>query len=93
MSNYPNPLIQFAGAVGAGGFEHADPVLPTAPLFRVTAGHPSDEELAALAAVVLSLQSEAIDAPAPRHNRAWARRRQLRLQPTPGPGAWRRSMR
>ena len=62
-----------------------------APLFSVVKGQPSDEELAALAAVVLSLGGET---PAPAKTtsvRHWVRRQQLRLAPTPGPGAWKRS--
>ncbi|WP_426224924.1 acyl-CoA carboxylase subunit epsilon [Pseudarthrobacter sp. DSP2-3-2b1] len=61
------------------------------PLFSVVKGQPSAEELAALTAVVLSLSgTEAAEAgkPTVRH---WVRRQQLRLAPTPGPGAWRRS--
>jgi hypothetical protein len=62
-----------------------------APLFSVVKGQPSAEELAALTAVVLSLGvTDAPEAGKPtlRH---WVRRQQLRLAPTPGPGAWRRS--
>jgi hypothetical protein len=62
-----------------------------APLFSVTKGEPTPEELAALTAVVLSLGSaeEAdLEKPSVRH---WVRRQQLRLGPTPGPGAWKRS--
>ncbi len=61
------------------------------PLFSVVKGEPTPEELAALTAVVLSLESaEAADLekPSVRH---WVRRQQLRLGPTPGPGAWKRS--
>lgn len=62
-----------------------------APLFSVVRGNPNDEEIAALAAVVMSLGSPA-PAPEPkRRMRSWIRRRQLRLQPAPGPGSWRRS--
>ncbi|MET4590088.1 acyl-CoA carboxylase epsilon subunit [Arthrobacter sp. 754] len=64
---------------------------PAAALFSVVKGQPSAEELAALAAVVLSLSgTEASDTgkPTVRH---WVRRQQLRLAPTPGPGAWKRS--
>jgi hypothetical protein len=62
-----------------------------APLFSVVKGQPSAEELAALTAVVLSLG--VTDAPEARKPtlRHWVRRQQLRLAPTPGPGAWRRS--
>lgn len=62
-----------------------------APLFSVVKGEPTPEELAALTAVVLSIGSaEAADSrkPSVRH---WVRRQQLRLGPTPGPGAWKRS--
>ncbi|MEO8284361.1 MAG: acyl-CoA carboxylase subunit epsilon [Pseudarthrobacter sp.] len=62
-----------------------------APLFSVVKGEPSAEELAALTAVVLSLGgTDAPEAGKPtlRH---WVRRQQLRLAPTPGPGAWKRS--
>jgi acyl-CoA carboxylase epsilon subunit len=61
------------------------------PLFSVVKGEPTPEELAALTAVVLSIGSaETADAekPSVRH---WVRREQLRLAPTPGPGAWKRS--
>lgn len=64
---------------------------PQAPLMSVVKGQPSAEELAALTAVVLSLEgAETAEArkPTVRH---WVRRQQLRLAPTPGPGAWKRS--
>ncbi|WP_079595615.1 acyl-CoA carboxylase subunit epsilon [Arthrobacter sp. P2b] len=67
------------------------PEPPAAPLLSVVKGQPSAEELAALTAVVLSLGgSEPAPASTPtvRH---WVRRQQLRLAPTPGPGAWKRS--
>lgn len=61
------------------------------PLLSVVKGQPSAEELAALTAVVLSLGG-AEPAPASTPNvRHWVRRQQLRLAPTPGPGAWKRS--
>ncbi|MDK1328430.1 acyl-CoA carboxylase epsilon subunit [Arthrobacter sp. zg-Y1143] len=67
---------------------------PGAPLLSVVAGNPTDEELAALAAVVAGLAAEEAVLPAPRPaHRIWARRRMLRLEPTPGPGSWRRSFR
>ncbi|WP_457949163.1 acyl-CoA carboxylase subunit epsilon [Pseudarthrobacter sp. alpha12b] len=62
-----------------------------APLLSVVKGQPSAEELAALTAVVLSLggaEPARADKPSVRH---WVRRQQLRLAPTPGPGAWKRS--
>jgi hypothetical protein len=61
------------------------------PVLSVVKGKPSAEELAALTAVVLSLGG-AEPAPASTPNvRHWVRRQQLRLAPTPGPGAWKRS--
>lgn len=64
---------------------------PEAPLLSVVKGQPTAEELAALTAVVLSLGgSEAAGAAGP-SVRHWVRRQQLRLAPTPGPGAWKRS--
>jgi hypothetical protein len=64
---------------------------PGAPLLSVVKGQPTAEELAALTAVVLSLgggEPEPENKPSVRH---WVRRQQLRLAPTPGPGAWKRS--
>ena len=64
---------------------------PAAPLLSVVKGQPTAEELAALTAVVLSLGGES---PAPARTpsvRHWVRRQQLRLAPSPGPGAWKRS--
>ncbi|WP_306901627.1 acyl-CoA carboxylase subunit epsilon [Arthrobacter sp. B1I2] len=64
---------------------------PAAPLLSVVKGQPTAEELAALTAVVLSLGGErpaAARTPSVRH---WVRRQQLRLAPSPGPGAWKRS--
>ncbi|UXM93065.1 acyl-CoA carboxylase subunit epsilon [Paenarthrobacter sp. JL.01a] len=64
---------------------------PTQPLFSVVKGEPTAEELAAIAAVVVSLGAPP-EAELPKPNvRHWVRRQQLRLDPTPGPGAWRRS--
>jgi hypothetical protein len=64
---------------------------PASPLLSVVKGQPTAEELAALTAVVLSLGGDGPareDTPSVRH---WVRRQQLRLAPTPGPGAWKRS--
>lgn len=80
-----DPLVD-APPVGSPVVEPAE-----TPLFSVVKGEPTPEELAALTAVVLSLESaEAADLekPSVRH---WVRRQQLRLGPTPGPGAWKRS--
>jgi hypothetical protein len=60
-------------------------------LFSVVKGEPTDVELAALTAVVLSLGSTAPEGDAKPSVRHWVRRQQLRLAPTPGPGAWKRS--
>ncbi|WP_223257086.1 acyl-CoA carboxylase subunit epsilon [Arthrobacter globiformis] len=69
----------------------AETVGPAAALFSVTKGEPTAEELAALTAVVLSLGSAAAARPEKTSVRQWMRRQQLRLEPTPGPGAWKRS--
>ncbi|MER1995504.1 MAG: acyl-CoA carboxylase subunit epsilon [Arthrobacter sp.] len=73
------------------------------PFLQVLSGNPTEEELAALTAVVIGLGAAAPDAALPlgaapeadraRTRRAWTRRRALSLQPTPGPGSWRRSYR
>ncbi|MBG0738383.1 acyl-CoA carboxylase subunit epsilon [Paeniglutamicibacter antarcticus] len=62
-----------------------------ADFLRVVKGSPTAEELAALTAVVLALQTANDDAPARPPQRHWARRTALNLAPKPGPGAWRRS--
>lgn len=62
-----------------------------APLFSVVKGQPTAEELAALTAVVLSLGGTETAGTARPSVRHWVRRQQLRLAPTPGPGAWKRS--
>ncbi|MFE4837125.1 acyl-CoA carboxylase subunit epsilon [Arthrobacter sp. NPDC056691] len=64
---------------------------PAETLFSVTKGEPTPEELAALTAVVLSLGSGAAARPEKPSIRQWMRRQQLRMEPTPGPGAWKRS--
>ena len=61
------------------------------PLFAVVKGEPTAEELAALAAVVLSVggdETAETQTPSARH---WIRRQQLQLAPKPGPGSWKRS--
>ena len=83
--------------------EPAAPVVPAEPFLQVLSGNPTEEELAALTAVVIGLGASAPDAALPlgaspaldpaRTRRAWTRRRALSLQPTPGPGSWRRSYR
>lgn len=77
------PLVELVETQAGGPVE--------TPLFSVVKGEPTPEELAALTAVVLSIGStEAAESrkPSVRH---WVRRQQLRLGPTPGPGAWKRS--
>jgi len=64
---------------------------PDAPLFSVVKGEPTAEELAAIAAVVVSLSAPQEAVPSKPSVRHWVRRQQLRLDPSPGPGAWRRS--
>ncbi|GGC99732.1 hypothetical protein GCM10011512_28300 [Tersicoccus solisilvae] len=59
------------------------------PLLQVLAGNPTAEELAALTAVVATLGTANEDAET--RDRSWQRRAALRMRPTPGPGAWRRS--
>lgn len=58
---------------------------------RVVRGNPTDEEVAALIAVVSSL-STAQEEPEPAPRSAWSERRFLLRQPLAhGPGAWRAS--
>lgn len=61
------------------------------PLLNVTRGNPTAEELAAVTAVVLALQSGNDDAGTKAPTRQWARRAQLNMPPRPGAGSWRRS--
>lgn len=66
-----------------------------APLFTVAKGNPSAEELAALTAVVLALQSSSNeDETGGKPSRRGSRRREL-LRPVVqhGPGAWRHTFR
>ncbi|WP_374224861.1 acyl-CoA carboxylase epsilon subunit [Paenarthrobacter sp. DKR-5] len=79
-------------AAADGNTRAAAGTTPDPALFSVVKGNPAEEELAALAAVVLSLAAEEEGAPAPASSRHWVRRRQLRLAPVPGPGAWRRGL-
>nr|WP_167995853.1 acyl-CoA carboxylase subunit epsilon [Arthrobacter pigmenti] len=60
-------------------------------MFQVVAGNPTPEELAALAVVVLGMQTNDDGGTRPAAHRTWIRRDQLRLGPRPGPGSWRRS--
>lgn len=65
-----------------------------APLFTVAKGNPSAEELAALTAVVLALQSSSTEDETGKSRRRGSRRREL-LRPVVqhGPGAWRHTFR
>lgn len=65
------------------------------PLFSVLSGNPSEEELAALAAVVMALEAHGAGPKTTPETsrRIWTRRRMLSLAPKPGPGSWRRSFR
>ncbi|WP_144674451.1 acyl-CoA carboxylase subunit epsilon [Arthrobacter sp. U41] len=73
------------------GTEPAETAPAEQPLIAVAKGDPTPEELAALAAVVLSLDSGAAPAPEKPGARHWIRRQQLQLAPRPGPGSWKRS--
>ena len=81
----------------AGSLAGVGPTGPSAetpaaePVLSVVKGEPTPEELAALAAVVLSLGQGQPAAPQKPGVRHWVRRQQLRLAPKPGPDAWRRS--
>jgi hypothetical protein len=62
-----------------------------APLFRVTAGVPTPDELAALL-VVLASRPQAAASGGPARRSEWsAKGRMLRAAVHPGPGAWRAS--
>jgi hypothetical protein len=85
------PTGSQAGGLAGVGPATEENQAPAEPLLSVVKGQPTDEELAALTAVVLSLggaEESGTDKPPVRH---WVRRQQLRLEPTPGPGAWKRS--
>ena len=61
------------------------------PVLRVIRGNPTQEEIAALVAVLLSLPAEEEATPAPRRS-AWSDRSRLLRHPLfPGHGTWRRS--
>ena len=81
----------FAGARALATMKHVGMNVAADPLFTVTRGNPSPEELAALVAVLGALP-EPQDAPpahprrAPRHQ---SRRLRLGLRLRPGRGAWR----
>ena len=61
------------------------------PHLRVVRGNPTDEEVAALTAVVSTLTTTPEDPPPPPRS-AWSERRNLVRHPLPhGPNAWRTS--
>nr|WP_309112517.1 acyl-CoA carboxylase subunit epsilon [Saccharothrix sp.] len=61
------------------------------PHLRVVRGTPTDEELAALAAVVATLGSGPVEEPTTRRS-AWSDPTRMVRRPLPhGPGAWRTS--
>ena len=63
---------------------------PDVQMLQITRGEPSDEELAALIAVLAALRNPATEPPAPRS--AWADPAyRLRTALRPNPGAWRSS--
>jgi hypothetical protein len=79
----PEPLRPAAGA--------ADVTAPQdVPLLRVVRGEPTDEQLAALVAVVAARAAAAPPAAAPTAPSLWGRPA-LRAPLHPGPGAWRAS--
>ncbi|WP_052274478.1 acyl-CoA carboxylase subunit epsilon [Arthrobacter sp. L77] len=87
-----DPRDDTAGARAGDGAAVAPPAEDEAVL-SVVSGNPTDEELAALTAVVVALQGAGTEDDGRNHRRSWVRRALLRLGPTPGPGSWRRSVR
>jgi hypothetical protein len=62
------------------------------PVLRVIRGDATDEEIAALLAVLAARSGGAVDGPAERPAAAWADRAALIRSPLrPGPNAWRAS--
>lgn len=62
---------------------------PARPVLRIVRGEPSDEELAALVAV-LTARTTAVTPPIPEAPSVWRDRTALLRKPAhPGPGAWR----
>jgi hypothetical protein len=65
---------------------------PGRPTLRLVRGDATDEEIAALLAVILVGSGDTDAAPAPKVTSAWTDRAALlRGARTPGPGAWRAS--
>lgn len=97
--NNPLSLLGFGKKTPAPAPAPEAPVSATAdeqgtPLFTVVSGNPSDEELAALTAVVMASQAEA-EAKQESTWEMWQRRlnntQQLGLRLRPGPGSWKRA--
>jgi hypothetical protein len=61
------------------------------PPLRLVRGEASDEELAALMAVLSAASAGEEPAPPARRSEWGSRERSLRRSPAPGPGAWRAS--
>jgi hypothetical protein len=64
---------------------------PVDPMFRVTRGAPTPEELAALVGVLWARRQSAAAAPVPDAPRSRWRAPLPRALPTPGRGAWSRT--
>lgn len=87
--------LPFDASPDASAAPAADaPLVAPEPLFTVISGNPTPEELAALTAVIVSLQPEgstADDEPERTiRQRAWGRRELARKRLSPGFGAWKR---
>jgi hypothetical protein len=78
-------------AANRGGTSHGDAVADSKPLLRVVKGNVTEEELAALVAIVAGRSSAGVPAkPKPRSE--WGHpTRAVRGVHRPGPDAWRRS--
>ncbi|MDY6051796.1 MAG: acyl-CoA carboxylase subunit epsilon [Rothia sp. (in: high G+C Gram-positive bacteria)] len=98
----PNPLSLLgfgkkpvpASAPGdAQGQDAGDEQVP-APAFSVVRGNPTDEELAALASLIVALQAQA-DSQQETASEMWQRRlnntQRLGMRLRPGPGSWKRA--
>lgn len=60
-------------------------------MLRIVRGTPSDEELAALTAVLAAVSHHGLASLPPRRSRWAAPAARLRTPPHPGPGAWKAS--
>ncbi|WP_431813227.1 acyl-CoA carboxylase subunit epsilon [Kocuria sp. cx-455] len=84
---------QYKAREAVSGLESLDPQDKREPLFTVTHGNPTAEELAALTAVFVSYDAAAGDAHSTpvRVPRVQSRRMRLGMRLRPGWGAWRRT--